>query len=201
MSILRDQGTILFVDDEPRVTDALKRAFRSEPFQLLSATSAEEGLQALRQQAIDVVVSDEQMPGMSGSEFLSRVRVEHPTAIRIILSGHASLDAAVRAINEGEVYRFLLKPCNPTDLMITIRQALAHKRLEEQSRRLLREFQRQTAVITELERVSRGITQLTTDEHGTILLDAAEHDDGAIADLVAEMEQALESRTRRESSN
>ena len=86
---------------------------------------------------IDVVVSDERMPGMTGSQFLSEVRKQWPNTIRMILSGQADLEAAVRAINEGEVYRFLLKPCHPKDLQMTILQGLQHKKLVAQSRRLL----------------------------------------------------------------
>jgi two-component system, probable response regulator PhcQ len=190
------RGTILFVDDEPNVTDALKRALRSEPYELLSATSAEDARQILERRPIDVVVSDERMPGMTGSEFLAQVRVRWPNTIRIILSGHASLEAAVRAINEGEVYRFFIKPCHPTDLMVTIHQALAHKALEEQSRRLLREYQRQAAVIAELERVSPGITLLETDEHGSILVDEAEGE-CALSDILMEIEDQVAKRPGR----
>jgi two-component system probable response regulator PhcQ len=73
---------------------------------------------------VDVVISDEKMPGMSGSEFLSLVRQEYPDTIRIILTGYGSLESAIRAINEGEIYRLFTKPCNVIDLAITIRLAL-----------------------------------------------------------------------------
>jgi two-component system probable response regulator PhcQ len=197
MSTAPINGTILFVDDEPNVTAALKRALRSEPYEFLTAVSADDARRILALCPVDVVVSDEQMPGMPGSAFLSEVRVRYPSTIRIILSGHASLDAAVRAINEGEVYRFLLKPCNPTDLMVTIRQALDHKRLQEQSRRLLREYQRQAAVIAELERLTPGVTDLETDEHGSILVDEADGE-CSLTDILTEIEQELvKSRPRR----
>jgi two-component system, probable response regulator PhcQ len=127
-------ATLLLVDDEPHVTDGLRRVFHREPYRVLSRTSAAAALELITRDHIDVIVSDEQMPGMPGSALLSLVRKRYPQTIGIILSGHASLEAAVRAINEGEVHRFLLKPCNPTDLVHTIRQALAHKRLEAQSR-------------------------------------------------------------------
>ena len=142
--------TILLVDDEPKVTDALKRALRREPYVFLTATSGAEAQQLLERQHVDVVVSDEQMPGMSGSEFLSRVRRQFPHTIRIILSGQANLESAVRAINDGEVYRYFLKPCIPAELILTVRQALNHKRLEENSRRLLRRYQRQEALLAKL---------------------------------------------------
>src|ERR1700729_1143847 len=94
-------ATILFVDDEHHVTDGLFRVMRCLPVELLSATSAASALEILKTVHVDVVVSDEQMPGMSGSAFLAQVRRQYPHTIRIILSGQASLEAAVRAINEG----------------------------------------------------------------------------------------------------
>ena len=118
-------ATVLLVDDEPNVTDALKRLLRQEPYEILTAISAAAAQELLERNHVDVVISDEQMPGMSGSVFLSGVRKQYPHTIRMVLSGQASLEAAVRAINEGEVYRFFLKPCNATDLVITIRQALS----------------------------------------------------------------------------
>lgn len=102
----KHKATILLVDDEPNVTDALKRSMRNEPYELLTASSAASAQQILAGRHVDVVVSDEQMPGMAGSEFLSWVRAQFPHTIRMILSGQATLAAAIRAINEGEVYRF-----------------------------------------------------------------------------------------------
>lgn len=186
-------ATILLVDDEPHVTDALKRALRREPYEFLTATSGIAAQQILDRQHVDVVVSDEQMPGMSGSEFLSKVRRQFPHTIRMILSGQASLEAAVRAINEGEVYRFFLKPCNPTDLGVTIQQALSHKRLEEQSRRLLREFQRQAAMLTKLNDKDSDLLRLDTDTQGVLIIDESDVE-GDVTDLLAEIALAMKGR-------
>jgi two-component system, probable response regulator PhcQ len=186
-------ATILLVDDEPQVTDALKRALRREPYTFLTAISASAAQELLERHHVDVVISDEQMPGMSGSQFLTSVRKQYPHTIRMILSGQASLDAAVRAINEGEVYRFFLKPCNPTDLIFTVQQALAHKRLEEQSRRLLREYQRQAATLVRLEHRNPGLLRLDTDDQGAVVVDEADAECD-VKDLLAEIEQAISSR-------
>jgi len=86
------KSVVLFVDDEPSFTDSLKRILRKEPYEILSAGSADEALMILDGQVVDVVVSDEKMPGMSGSEFLSIVSKRYPETIRIMLTGHASLD-------------------------------------------------------------------------------------------------------------
>jgi len=167
---------VLFVDDDANITAAMARSFEAEPFDIVRAHSAQEGLDILARSTIDVVVSDEQMPGMAGSEFLAEIRKQYPNTIRMILTGEASIESAIRAINEGEVYRFFTKPCNPADLAVTIRQALQHKQLVEKSRRLLHEYQKQSSIIEELERSSPGITRLRTDEEGAILISNADID-------------------------
>jgi DNA-binding NtrC family response regulator len=186
-------ATILLVDDEPNVTDALKRALRREPYEILTAISGPAALELLERHHVDVVISDEQMPGMSGSVFLSAVRKQFPHTIRMILSGQASLEAAVRAINEGEVYRFFLKPCNPTDLAFTVQQALAHKRLEEQSRRLLREYQKQASTLARLEHHSPEIMNLDTDDQGAVVVDESDAECD-VNELLAQMELAMSAR-------
>jgi DNA-binding NtrC family response regulator len=168
--------TVLFVDDEPYVTEALKRGLRKEPYEILSAKSAAEALEIMAHKAVDVVVSDENMPGMSGSEFLSVVCRKYPDTIRIILTGHATLDAAIRAINEGKIYRFLTKPCNDVDLAVTVRQALQQKALVSGSQRLLKTVRYQSAIFQELEQEHPGITSVKRDSAGTILMEDTECD-------------------------
>ena len=192
-TLKQQRATLLLVDDEANVTDALRRAMRREPYELLTATSGAAALELLSHHQVDVVISDEQMPGMSGSALLTIVRREHPQAIRMILSGQASLESAVRAINEGKVYRFFLKPCNPTDLVFTIRRALAHKRLAEQSRRLLLEYRRQASVLASVERHSPELLHLDMDDQGAVVLDEAELTGDAM-DLLAEIEFIMEQR-------
>jgi DNA-binding NtrC family response regulator len=187
------EATILLVDDEPNVTEALKRAFRREPFEFLTATSAAAAQDMLGRLRVDAVVSDERMPGMSGSELLSWIRKHYPHTIRLILSGQATLDAAVRAINEGEVYRFFLKPCDPADLILTIRQALAHKKLEQQSRRLLREYQKQSALLVKLDAARSNLLRLDTDEEGALVVDETDGE-SEVGDLLAEIELAMKRR-------
>jgi len=165
------KSNILLVDDEPNLTSALVRSLDRTQFEIFTADSAQKGLLILAGNDIDVVVSDERMPGMSGSEFLTEVRKQWPSTIRMILSGQADLEAAVRAINEGEVYRFLLKPCHPTELQMTILQGLQHKKLVAQSRKLLMEHQKNVNLLEELEKANPGITKIELDEDGAILMD------------------------------
>lgn len=181
---------VLLVDDEPNVTEALKRALRRESYEIFTATSARDALKVLERTEIDVVISDEQMPEMSGSQFLAIVCDKYPHTIRIILTGQASLEAAVRAINEGQVYRFLNKPCNEVDLKVTVRQALLQKDLALQSRRLLREYQKQGAAIEELERRNPGIGTVETDDSGAILVDV----EGDTAELLEQIANEIDGR-------
>jgi len=193
LNVATPTAVILLVDDEPYVTDGLKRALRRETYTILSATSAVEAQRLLENHPVDVVISDEQMPGMPGSEFLAFVRREYPGTIRMILSGQASLEAAVRAINEGEVHRFFLKPCDPAVLMLTIRQALEHKRLQDQSRRLLRDYRRQSALLARLEPKGADLLRLDIDEQGAVMVSESDGD-GEVGDLLAEIESALSNR-------
>jgi len=162
---------VLFVDDEPNVTEGLKRALRKQPFDVLTASSAREALQILASQQVDVVVSDEMMPGMAGADFLGLVCNRYPDTVRMILTGHASLEAAVRAINQGEIYRFFTKPCNELDLAITIRQALEHRQLMAERQHLRRLVDEQYAMLRQLERLSPGITEVRKDAQGGIVID------------------------------
>jgi len=173
---------VLLVDDDRHVINALKRALRHEPYEILSANSAEEALKIMAGERVDAVVSDEKMPGMSGSEFLAVVCQEYPDTIRIILTGHASLEVAIRAINEGEIYRFFTKPWNDIDLAITIRQALHQKELFIQNRLLLKKVREQSSILQELEKEYPGITRVKKDSSGTIVVDD-----------IAEIERYMES--------
>ena len=123
---------VLFVDDEASVVEGFRNALRKEAFEIVTATSGEEGLKVLRNDTIDVVVSDELMPGMSGSEFLSLVSKEFPSTIRILLTGYANVEVAIRALNDGEIYRFLTKPFQAADLAVTIRNAISLKALKDE---------------------------------------------------------------------
>ncbi|MCB0996680.1 MAG: EAL domain-containing protein [Acidimicrobiales bacterium] len=118
-------ATVLLVDDEQDLLRSAKVALRRQPFDVITATSAQEGLDLLAEHDVAVVVSDERMPGMPGSVFLTHVRNLHPDVERIILTGQASMEATIAAINEARVFRFLVKPCPPDELAETIIAALA----------------------------------------------------------------------------
>lgn len=162
---------VLLVDDEPLVTAGLKRQMRDSGFRVLEASSAEQALRIVRSTPVDVIVADEQMPGVPGSELVAVVFREFPQVIRIILSGHASLDAAIRAINEGQIYRFLTKPCHAIDLVATIRKALDHRDTLIENRRLNDIVTEQAVLLRQLEREHPGIGVVRRDESDAVILD------------------------------
>jgi DNA-binding NtrC family response regulator len=176
--------------------EGIRNALRKEPYDIVTATSAVLALKTLTTRPIDVVVSDEQMPGLSGSKLLATVRQMYPTTVRIMLTGCASLEAAIRAINEGEVYRFLTKPCNLTELAQVLRSALLLKNLVHESTGLLATARQQRVVLEELEREHPGITRVKRSASGCIVLgDLGE----SAAALIQEMHlEARRARTRKD---
>lgn len=163
--------TVLFVDDDPDILAGLQGALRRYPFVILTATSGAQALKVLETHAVDVVVSDERMPNMAGSEFLAIVRQKHPETVRIVLTGEASLAAAIRAINEGEVYRFLSKPCSPVDLAGTIQHALQQKPMARETAQLFDRTREQHEILRDLEHRHPGISEVKRNVHGAIVLD------------------------------
>lgn len=118
-----DKVRILFVDDEQSVLNALKRSMRKEGYDLHLTTDVEDALRLIGSENIDVVVSDHLMPAMTGIEFLALAARLHPNVIRIMLTGQADVDMAIRAINEGQVNRFLTKPWDDAQLKFVLRDA------------------------------------------------------------------------------
>jgi len=163
--------TILVVDDQQPLLDLLREALEREFHQVFCAVSAEEALSVLARQPIDVIISDEKMPGMSGTKLLAIARQKYPETIRIMLTGHANLNSALRAINEGEVYRFFTKPCNLIELTVAVRQALQHKDLLKENQRLLDMVRKQSLSIQSMEKRYPGISKIKRDPSGAIIIE------------------------------
>ena len=116
---------ILCVDDEENILKSLKRLFRREPFQVLTATSGKEGLDIIQNTGnIALILSDQRMPEMSGSVFLEAAKSLVPDVPRIILTGYADLQAASDAINQGGAYRILAKPWDDQELLEAVRSLI-----------------------------------------------------------------------------
>jgi len=118
------QHTVLFVDDEESILHSLKRLLRKEGYRIHTATNGNDGLEILKEQDVNLVVTDQRMPGMSGTEFLAKVKENYPEVIRIVLSGYTEVDSITESINKGHIYKFMLKPWNDQNLKLEIKQAL-----------------------------------------------------------------------------
>lgn len=116
------KGKVLCVDDEPGILRSLKWLLQKE-FEVHTASSGQDGLALVRQHDFDVVISDQRMPGMTGSEFLREVRLLAPRAMRILLTGYSDFPAILRSVNESEVFRFINKPWNIDELPKVVAEA------------------------------------------------------------------------------
>lgn len=118
-----DQPTLLLVDDEENILSSLTRMLRRDGYRILTATSADGALDLLGRNDVQVVISDQRMPGTSGTELLSKVKEMYPDTVRMVLSGYTDLAAVTAAINEGAIYKFLTKPWSDGELRAQIRDA------------------------------------------------------------------------------
>ncbi|AOE83126.1 HD domain-containing phosphohydrolase [Pseudomonas sp. TCU-HL1] len=137
------QATLLLVDDEPNILRSLSRVLRDEPYRLLTAQDATSALSTLEGASIDLVLSDVRMPGMDGAALLAEVHRRWPECLRLMLTGFADQATTIRAINQGQVYRYISKPWNDNELRAILRQALAHQYAERERQRLLHVTQQQ----------------------------------------------------------
>lgn len=140
--------TVLVIDDEPDVLQSVKDLLRFD-YKVITATRATEGIKALAEQEVHVVMTDQRMPEMTGVEFLHHVQGEHPDAIRLLFTGYADLKAVIDAINQGNVYRYITKPWDPSELQSVIREACERYDLIVERQRLIEELKEKNA---ELER-------------------------------------------------
>lgn len=142
---------ILCVDDEPNILQAMERQFHKR-FEICTAVGPRLALQALSEQGpFAVVVSDLRMPEMDGVQLLARVREEYPDTVRVMLTGHADLEAAAAAVNQGRIFQFLTKPCRIETLTMVLNAALEQHRLITAERELIEQTLRGSiAVMTEI---------------------------------------------------
>jgi diguanylate cyclase (GGDEF)-like protein/PAS domain S-box-containing protein len=144
------QRTLLLVDDEENIVASLRRSLRRGGYRIVTANSAAEGLQRLAETEVDVIVSDQRMPGMTGVEFLRRAKDLYPDTVRIVLSGYTELQSITDAINEGAIYKFLTKPWDDELLRANIDEAFRQKGMADENRRLDKEVRAANAELAEL---------------------------------------------------
>ena len=140
---------VLYVDDEEHNLISFKAAFRPY-YHIHIANSAREGIRVLKEHPIDIVITDQRMPEMTGVQFLEAIIPDFPDTIRMILTGFSDVEAIIKAINSGRVYRYITKPWDENHLKMTIDAACTYYRLQEQNRKLLSDLQE---TISEQERI------------------------------------------------
>lgn len=132
---------LLLVDDEENIIRSLYRLFRPFGYKIFTATSGADALTILEREEIAVILSDQRMPNMIGSEFFRIVKVQNPETIRIILSGYTELESIMTAINDGAIYKFLLKPWDDEKLVYHIKDAFSHYELRQRNQQLIQEIE------------------------------------------------------------
>ena len=163
---LKYKHTLLFVDDEESITKTLRRVFRNEGYEIHTASSGKEGLACLKEadKPFSLIISDQRMPGMSGSQFLEEARKILPNAMRILLTGYSDVEAIVDAINKGGIQRYLTKPWNDEDILFQVRQTLEQYELLVENKRLLKLTKEQNDELTDINKnLEEKVEQRTED--------------------------------------
>jgi DNA-binding NtrC family response regulator len=139
------KGLILIVDDDELVLNSLAREIKGEGYQVLSSDNGQGALQLLKDHQVDVVISDNKMPGVQGLSLLRIIKDHYPDIVRIMLTGYANLEAALTAINDIEVFRFYVKPWNRVDLLNGIGDAMRLRSFRVESKKLFKSMSDQLA--------------------------------------------------------
>jgi DNA-binding NtrC family response regulator len=129
-----DTPRLLLVDDEPNVLKAQRRIFMNDDLEVVTAVSGPQALEYLTANPVDLILSDYNMPGMTGAEFLAEAEKMQPDAIRMLITGRGGMDIILQAINQGHIYKFFNKPWDDDDLRISVLRALEYRRAQEKMR-------------------------------------------------------------------
>lgn len=182
--------TVLFVDDDRAILEGIEGVLRERPYQVMSVESAEGALALVTEQRVDVIIADDEMPGMRGVELLAMVRHLQPAIPRLLLTGQARAESVVEAVNQGQVFRIITKPYRASDLAATIRDALELRAVTAATVEIWAGAARQHQALATLRRKAR---ELAGDE---AVLDVATVEEAQRAALVMVDAASLE-RDRR----
>lgn len=171
------QQAFLIVDDEPDILDAVARLFRRD-YKVFTAPDVRTAFSILERETVQVVLSDQRMPELSGVEFLAKLRRAYPDVVRILVTGYSNIDHVVEAINEGHVYRYITKPWNPAELKVFVAQAFDYyevrrerELLVESLRRTNDELERHVALLREANEDLK-----TLDRMKTVFMEVVSHE-------------------------
>jgi DNA-binding NtrC family response regulator len=167
---------ILVVDDDSGVRSALVRTLTSAGYAVTSVSEASEGLAHLILEPVDLVLSDHLMPNMLGLDFLKLVRTRYPDCLRILLTAYADVKTAIDAINHGEIYRFMLKPWDEDELLVTLHLAFEQVQLRSENRKLLTFLRQQPEMLERYEQQASAAQSWSLDAPGSQTSLAGPHD-------------------------
>lgn len=160
---------IMVVDDDPLILEAMQVILRAEDYEMETFTDPEQALRRAQTAVFDLVISDFRMRGMDGVTLLKAFKAIQPDSVRIIITAHSDLDAVVTAINEAEIYRWVNKPLQAPEVRLVVRQALEHRHLSAENRRLANQVRRQRSELQRLETEHPGITRVRwSEEDGNV---------------------------------
>lgn len=166
---MRKKHTIMVVDRDEIFKENIHRMLSDKSYNVITASSGQEGLGILKKQEVSMVISAYQMPLMNGLEFLGKVRISYPDMLTIMLTDHEDFDLAIKAINEAGVYKFLLKTWDDINLKNTINKTMESLLVIKEGDVLIRKVKTHEITLKELEKRYPGITKVEKDEDGYIL--------------------------------
>ena len=168
---------VLLVDDEPDVLDTLLSILSDEGYEVEIAHSGQEALERIEAFPAEIVLSDYMMPGMCGVELLHNIKQRLPHIIPILITGRGDMKISIESINQGQIFRFLLKPWNNQELKVTLQTALQYHDVIIENERLTTKVERQSNLLDEIEKKYPGITEMQIEADGTILLEDEDFSD------------------------
>ena len=173
--------SILVVDDEPDVVRSVKDLLRLD-YKVFTATSADEGMKILQENVIDVIMTDQRMPDMTGVEFLKKARDPHPDATRLLFTGYADISAVIAAINQGNVYRYIAKPWDPDELQTIIKEACERHDLIVHRKQLIDDLEHANQELRDANALKSAFIQVASHELRTPLAIAMGYSELAVRD-------------------
>lgn len=169
---MNPSGPILYVDDEEHNLTVFEAAFEDD-YEVLTASSAREAIGILREREIRLIISDQRMPEMTGVQLFEAILRDYPDVVRMILTGYTDIDAIIRAVNAGRIYRYITKPWDEKELKVIMDRALESYDLEMRNRRLMGELERRAADEEKIrKKFQRYVPAAVIDE----LLDSSQQD-------------------------
>ncbi len=168
---------VLIVDDDHSILKTIVRTLHDEDYEVLTADSAMKAKAVIESKKVHLIISDVVMPNTSGTKLLAWVRLHYPDIVRTLFTGQADLNVVMRAVNEGEIYRFFIKPWDTVELKLSIRLGLEKYELENERRLLFDIVKQQRSELDRIEDECPGITTVKRDMSDAVVLDELSEND------------------------